>query len=475
MAVKQPKALKLFFATEMWERYGFYVIQTLLAIYLLKQFELADTLIDSLVGSFTAFTYISPIIGGWLADHYLGQKRAILLGGVILSLAYSLLAFSHTLAEVTYCLAGVAVGTGLFKPNISGLLGTLYKQKAAARDSGFTLFYVGISTGIILGSAIPGILMAHYGWPSAYLSASLGLLFAILTFALGSSYYHIQDIQKLTLSYRSYGVTFLILILSFLAYTAVIRLEWLSNITFFVIAIATIGVTIQIAFKYQGYQRRCFLAFLLLCGVSVVFWSLYFQMFLSLTLFIIRLVKSELFGLVILPPYYITVESIGLVVLGPILAKFWQLMHAKNRPVSSEVKFALSMTFTTLAFLSILLLTKFSASFPISAMYLMAIYLLISLAELLISPIGLALVTKLIPKGYVGLMIGVFFVSLGLGAKVAGWMADFAALSPTVNYSLPEIRMHYLHAFTIFLLISFAATLIAWLLVPLLRRLMQKP
>ncbi len=170
---KHPKSLRIFFATEMWERYGFYVVQSLLALYLALHFKWPDKQIYSLVGSFTALTYLSPLVGGWIADKLIGQKKAILLGILILGFSYCLLAWLTTATALTVSLAAIAVGTGLVKPNISSLLGNEYPQGSAKRESGFTIFYMGITSGIVLGTTLPSELSTHYSWATAFFSAAL--------------------------------------------------------------------------------------------------------------------------------------------------------------------------------------------------------------------------------------------------------------------------------------------------------------
>jgi len=166
--LKHPPSLRIFFATEMWERYGFYVVQTLLALYLALRFHWQDKQIYELVGSFTALTYVSPLIGGWIADHLLGQKRTILSGAFVLLVSYFALSFTSSNHGLTLCLASIAIGSGLLKPNISSLLGNEYPEGSPNREKGFTLFYLGITTGIIMGSTFPGYLHHHFGWSVAF-------------------------------------------------------------------------------------------------------------------------------------------------------------------------------------------------------------------------------------------------------------------------------------------------------------------
>lgn len=179
---KHPKSLRIFFATEMWERYGFYVVQSLLALYLALHFKWPDKQIYALVGSFTALTYLSPVVGGWIADKLIGQKRAVLLGAVVLFVSYCILSLVDNTTALTASLAAIAVGTGLLKPNISSLLGNEYLTGSARRESGFTIFYMGITTGIILGTTLPSILNEHFGWVASFTSAAIGMIIAFLVF-----------------------------------------------------------------------------------------------------------------------------------------------------------------------------------------------------------------------------------------------------------------------------------------------------
>ena len=180
------KMLAVFVSTEMWERYGFYVVQSLLALFLALHFHFDEDKIYVLVGSFTALTYVSPILGGWLADNYLGQKRSIYMGIIFLCISYCLLAQATDLNSLLASLASISVGTGLLKPNISALLGKQYKEGSEHRDRGFIIFYLGINAGIILGTTLPSKIQANFGWKICFISASFGLILAFFKFYIGN-------------------------------------------------------------------------------------------------------------------------------------------------------------------------------------------------------------------------------------------------------------------------------------------------
>ena len=216
-----PPSLRVFFATEMWERYGFYVVQSLLALYLALHFKWLDQRVYALVGSFTALTYLSPVIGGWIADHLLGQKRAILTGAIFLFFSYLALTLLTSDFGLPVALAGVAVGTGLLKPNISSLLGNEYPANSAKRESGFTIFYMGITTGIIFGTTLPSILNEYFGWSITFLSAAFGMIIAFSVFTFGAYHYKITDYYPHEFRFiklaKALGLMFILWLASFIS------------------------------------------------------------------------------------------------------------------------------------------------------------------------------------------------------------------------------------------------------------------
>lgn len=422
MQTKHPRALNVFFVTEMWERYGFYAIQSLLALYLSLHFGLDDARTYALVGSFTALTYISPIVGGWIADHLWGQKQAVLMGAIILFAAYVLLALDQSQQGMLAALAIVAVGTGLLKPNIASLLGRQYALNDPKRDSGFTIYYLGITSGIILGTTLPDRIQHNFGWEICFLSASFGLFLACLTFLVGKRIFHIPDyavlkwkplINNLLAGLISLGFC----LLSYL----VLDITRLANLFFGIVVCLALGFVIWVASRESGMQRKKTLSFLLLCVVSTFFWALYFQMFMSLTLFINRVVEPHLFGLLLSPPNYVTIQSLGMLVIGVFLQKLWRRQSLANVAYSTSIKFSIAMILMLMAYLILVFSLRDHASQQLILPSLVIIaYLVISGAELMLSPIGLSAVTHLISPKVVSTMMGIFYVSLG-GRGIFGW------------------------------------------------------
>lgn len=470
-----PRSLRTFFATEMWERYGFYVVQTLLALYLALHFKWPDKRVYALVGSFTALTYLSPVIGGWIADHLIGQKRAILAGTIFLFFSYLSIGLVTTDTHLCLTLSAIAVGTGLLKPNISSLLGNEYPEGSPNRESGFTIFYIGLTTGIILGTTIPSYLNELYGWSTAFMSGAAGMVIAAAVFVYGISYYKIQDYHNYQFELNKIILALGLTLLLWLGAFYILNYPKLADSMFLLVVIASISYFIYCIRQEAPQQAKQTIVLGLLCIISVFFWAFYFQMFLSLTLFIARVVRPTVFGFQFPPPYYVGVQSIGMIILGLILSKNKPCsLLPKQHAIRTGNKFIISIISMTIAYALITTICHFS--FPtglLSPMYLIPAYLVISLAELLLSPVGLSAVTILASRKKVSTMMGIFFVSLGLGAFLSGKLASLTAI-PTGETSIILMKAKYASAFTELLYILILITIICFFINGLIKRLMKQ-
>ena len=470
-----PPSLRIFFATELWERYGFYVVQTLLALYLALHFHWQDKDVYTLVASFTALTYLSPVIGGWIADHLLGQKRAIITGAVVLCISYIAISFIEHTQALTAALAGIAVGTGLLKPNISSLLGNEYPVGSPHRESGFTIFYMGLTTGILLGTTLPSTINYYYGWSSSFMSAAIGLIIAILTFVYGIQRYHIKDYQPYHYQFKKCVLAALIMFVLWLLSFYVLNFPSLANRVFLVVVLLSLSYLLYSSNIEQGMQSRQTLVIALLCIISVVFWAFYFQMFLSLTLFISRVVQPTLWGITLTPPCYVGIQSLGMILVGFLISRHKRQATQSQRGIITGNKFIYAMILMTIAYTIITLAAHFSFySLLLSPLYIIPAYLMISVAELLLSPVGLSAITTLASPKKVSTMMGIFFVSLGIGGFLSGKLANLTAI-PAIDMSIMDIKIHYSHSFFNLLFILFITTLICIILNVIIKRLMSNP
>lgn len=444
---KHPKSLRVFFATEMWERYGFYVVQSLLALYLALHFQWSDKQIYALVGSFTALTYLSPLIGGWIADKLIGQKRAILVGALVLFISYCLLSIVDSTTILTASLAGIAVGTGLLKPNISSLLGNEYLLSSARRESGFTIFYMGITSGIILGTTVPSMLNEYLGWAASFTSAALGMIIALLVFSFGIKIYKIQDYNSYVFNYKKIATAFVLMLLLWSLSFYILNSPQLANLIFGLVVLFSTAYMVYAVNGEDANQSRQTLVIGLLCIISVVFWSFYFQMFMSLTLFISRVVEPTFMGIQFPAPYYVTIQSIGMLIIGYFLAKKNPRLNLIERGLSIGRKFLYAIFITTAAYAIIALVSNFTdRTALLSPLLIIPAYLMFSLAELLLSPVGLSAITLLADKNKVSTMMGIFFVSLGIGGFLSGKLASLTAV-PAGETNIAVLKSLYAAAF----------------------------
>ena len=472
---QHPPALRVFFATEMWERYGFYVVQTLLALYLALHFAWPDKRIYALIGSFTALTYISPVLGGWIADHLIGQKRATLLGASFLLLSYLFLGLYTSDYSLPFALAGIAVGTGLLKSNISSLLGNQYPENSASRERGFTIFYMGITSGIILGTTLPSYLNRHFGWSVSFMSAALGISLGIMIFSLGIKHYKIRDYQPYQYSFKRTLQALTMISILWSSAVLIMCLPALADSVFLAVTLLSLGYLLYCIRQEASSQARKTLVILLLCMISAMFWAFYFQMFLSLTLFIVRVIKPSLIGFPFPPPYYVAIQSMGMIIIGLFLSRKKTKSYPFQNTIRTGNKFLLAMIVMTFAYVLIVFVAHVSVQTQglLSPLWIIPAYLMISLAELLLSPVGLCAITVLANRNRVSTMMGIFFVSLGIGGFLSGKLATITAI-PQGDLSLLAIKQHYEASFIIILEILASLTLLCVGVNAIIKRLMNR-
>jgi len=473
-ASKHPPSLRVFFATEMWERYGFYVVQSLLALYMALHFKWQDQHIYALVGSFTAMTYLSPIIGGWIADNLLGQKNTIIVGTITLFFSYLSLAFVSSDHALMLVLASIPVGTGLLKPNISSLLGNAYPPDSPQRESGFTIFYMGITTGIILGTTLPSQINIWFGWSVSFASAAFGMVIAFSVFVLGIRRYKIADYHPFEYKHGKLLNAALLIVGLWGASFCVLYFPWLANLAFTGIILLSLAYLITTASRESPKQSRQTIVIGLLCIISVMFWAFYFQMFMSLTLFLSRVVEPTLFGFPFPPPYYIGVQSVGMLIFGFFLSRKHSHLSCEQSGINTGNKFMMAMLFMVMAYTLITFVCRESyGTALLSPLLFIPAYLMISIAELLLSPVGLSAITILASRRKVSTMMGIFFVSLGIGGFLSGKLASLTAINPD-NMSMPELKIHYAQTFTQLLCVLVIATIVSWVLNWVIKWMLQR-
>lgn len=480
--MKQPRALSPLFLTEMWERFGFYVVQSLLILYLTNILNFNDTKSYTLLGEFTALVYLAPLAGGFFSDRVLGPRYSILVGAIFLAIGYYLLAaYSHAMLFLS--LAFIVIGNGFLKPNISSFLGEFYYEDDPRRDAGFTLFYIGINIGALLALGGGGFIQEKWGWWAAFGSAGVGMTIGLITFCFGFSTFEnrglpvpYDQIKSKVLRFLSRKLSISVLILICLGIALLLlRSSRAAEIIQVLVGILIVITLIYTATRYEKHQRNRLFALIILILASVIFWGLFFQMFASVNLFTERDVDRHVFGFLLPPSAFLSLESLFILLMGPFLAWLWQRLHVKKKDLTPGVKFSLGLFSITLA----MLLLVIGIHFPnqqgfTSSRWIIVFFVFATLGEMLLSPIGLSMVTELSPPKLSGLMMGVWFMGIGFGGELSGHLATQASVPKGLHQAVTKTSLIYSNAFLHDALLAFITGVVLLAISPWLKRLIDK-
>lgn len=468
-----PRGLYLLFFAELWERFGFYSVQALLVLFLVKHYGYHDDEAYAFFGAYSALIYTSPVIGGYLADRILGFRKAIILGAILYIFGY--LGLSSLRENLFYWSLGLLIGgNGFFKSSVSTLLGQLYEADDVRRDSGFTIFYMGINTGIFLSPILCTYAAERFGWGYGFGLAAAGMIIGLLTCIakfniLGK--HGLPPRPASDFSFLSKSGFYVALLISIWGCGQLLEYHQIVNLGMILSGLAvTIGLLI-IAFREPADKRNKLLALIVLMVVSILFWTLYFQAYLSVTLFIERCVNRQFFGWE--APTGMLSSAIGLfnIALAPLFAIIW-LRYARSRwTPSNPMKFALAMIFVSLTFLVIAFGSYIAGANKVNVSWILLGYLLTSCGELCLSPIGLSLVTALAPANLVGMVMGIWFMTLAAGYAIAGHIAQFTSIPESITH-LYTVKQLYASVFIKFGYIGLAIGIVLVLLTPPMRSLM---
>jgi POT family proton-dependent oligopeptide transporter len=524
-----PAQLARLFTTEMWERFGYYGMRALLVLFLTDHFLLSDAKAGGLYGAFTSLVYLTPLFGGLLADRYLGAKRSVKFGAILMALGYLGLCFNGPTAKpffeyggqryevaversgeasAQYVVAGdqrfqikgtedgsinllgsdgsvlpqkvakgeyrtdgerdpffvalmllslsaVVVGNGFFKPNISTIVGTLYAPGDPRRDGGFTIFYMGINLGSLISQFFCPLLAVWFGWWAGFGLAAVGMLiaWALFQFDGGRLAGYGEPPEGAT-----HKATLTIIIGSLLAIPVawfllnntmataeaaaaaasagsgvvgyLLSLPLLGKVMFSVYFLALIGIPVWAYRAGSRVEFQMMLTAIILTFFSTVFWTLFEQAGSSLTLFAERNTDRDILGVYTMPAGQAQIfNPLFVVIFAPLFSLMWVALARKGWEPSTPVKFAIGLTLVGAGFLALVFGTQFAgADFRVPLFWLALTYLLHTLGELCLSPVGLSMITKLSIAQVVGLMMGVWFLSSAMAQYVGGIVAQFASV-----------------------------------------------
>ncbi|WP_271784842.1 peptide MFS transporter [Aquimarina algiphila] len=428
-----PKGLLYLFFAELWERFSFYGMKALLVLYMTKHLLYSDDKSFGVMAAYMSLVYVTPMIGGIIADRYIGYRKSIILGGVLMAAGH----FFLTIEQPVFfygSLGLIIVGNGFFKPNISTMVGTLYEEGDKRRDSGFTIFYLGINLGGAIAPLLCAWLAELYGWHYGFLLAGIGMLVGLLVFKRGTQLTIFGDkglvpdkkkYEKKIYGLNKGGRIWLIAWLSVPLFALIIKFNEFEHYLVWIASLFLIGYITYILIKVSLKERKRLLVAVYFTTLYALFAAVFEQAGSSLTLFADR--NVNLIG--INAAQTNSVNSIWIVVLAVPFAILWTFLSKKKANPNSAIKFGLGMLFLGLGFVVFGMSAQGVDEYARTPMfYLIFGYLILTIGELFLSPIGLSKITELSPVKYVTFIMGVWFSANFYGHFFAGKIAKLTTV-----------------------------------------------
>ena len=478
-----PKGLFVCFATEMWERFSYYGMRALLILYLTKHWEFTDATSYLIYGAYTSLVYIMPVFGGMLADQILGSKKAVTYGAILLVFGHLGMTVESNEQIFYLSLALIVSGVGFLKPNISTMVGALYEEGDPRRDSGFTIFYMGINIGAFTATLLCGYLGEQVGWAYGFGAAGIGMLFGLIIFLWGQKYLEglaeppsNKYLQKMNgISYESWAYIsgiFMVLVTWFLVQNSQLVGQLLGGF-----GAIFIGAWLLYAlFRCAPDERDRLIVVGILILFSLIFWALFEQAGSSLNILTDRGVNRVIFGWEVPASMFQSLNAGFIFTIAPLFAMLWIALAKRNMEPSTPIKFSIGIILVGLGFLALVYGMGSSEGLQTGVFWIILIYLLHTLGELCLSPVGLSSVTKLSPQRIVGFMMGMWFFASAAGNYVAGLIAratasDSSGVSNDV-FDLTQ-KQSFMDVYTDVGLMAIGCGIFLAILTPILKKLMH--
>ena len=439
-----PKGLQTLFFTEMWERFSYYGGRALLILYMTdavanggRGMSVAEA--GALYGLYTAIVYMTNLPGGWIADKFLGARNAVFWGGVIIALGNLGLTLPWD-AAFYVGLALITVGTGLLKPNVSTMVGALYAKGDPRRDSGFSIFYMGINLGALIAPLICGYLGQNVAWRMGFAAVMVGMSLGLVQYRLGAKHLgtvgelarthspeeRAQQARSLRLGLAIVAAVVLVPLGLHLTGTVRLSVEWVRNVVG-VILLAMPVVYFGVLFRTGGWtkeERDRIIAIIIFYVAASLFWASFEQAGSTLNLFADRHTRNSVLGIAFPSTWWQSVNSIFLVALAPVFAVLWMWLNRRRIEPSTPAKFSFGLVFVGLGFLLLvpaaLIIQGGGDDTRVGVQWLLGVYFLHTVGELCLSPVGLSTMTKLAPERIVGQMMGIWFLGSATGNFIGG-------------------------------------------------------
>ncbi|GGP67176.1 peptide MFS transporter [Saccharothrix coeruleofusca] len=444
-----PRGLSTLFFTELWERFSYYGMKAILAYYLYRSTAEGALGLDksfalSLVAIYGAAVYMSGIAGGWLADRVLGGQRAVFHGGVLIMLGHVALAMPIGVAGVYTGLILIVLGTGLLKPNISTVVGGLYAESDPRRDSGFTIFYMGINLGGFLAPLVCGFLGENYDWHLGFGAAAVGMALGLVQYRFGRRYLGgsamnppnplpvaergrvLGRITAITLA--AVAAVVLLLVTGVLGAEGVINLISVASVA---LPVCYFAVMLR-SRKTTSVERSRLVAYIPLFVAAVMFWLLFEQSATVIAAFADTRVDTRFLGLEFPPSFVQSINPVMIIVIAPLFALLWTRLG--SRQPATPRKFAYSLLLVGLSFLLMMVASQGDPAVRVGFLWLVAMYLVMTCGELLLSPVGLSVTTKLAPRAFASQTMGLWFLASAAGQGIGAVVVRFYSDENAVTY-----------------------------------------
>ncbi len=425
-----PRGLSTLFFTEMWERFSYYGMRAFLILYMTAPVAAGGLGFDvprasSVYGTYTGSVWVTPILGGLVADRMLGAYRSVLLGGIVIALGHFTLAL-RALPFFYTGLALIVIGTGLLKPNATTLVGSLYDEQDARRDAGFSIFYMGINLGAFIGPLLAGGLAQKVDWHLGFACAGVGMTLGLIQYVLGRD--RLRPAMERVAS----------------------RVRRAAPVAG---APARAGGGAILGFTPIEWGRIA--AVVVFFVFAALFWAAYEQAASTLNLFVDRYADRTVLGWTVPSSWFVAIQPLFVILLSGVFAWLWVWLGP--REPSTPAKFSLGLLFVGLSFVLLLpagAIAQRGGGVLVSSLWLVGAYFLQVVGELCLSPVGNSAVTKLAPPRIVGMMMGVWFLSIGAGNKLAGWVAGLSASVPLTTLFGALAAVTLVAALVLFLLLQ---------------------
>lgn len=498
-----PKGLYVLFFTEMWERFSYYGMRAILTLFMLKKLAFDPKFASGVYGNFTALVYLTPLIGGFIADRYWGNRRSIFVGGILMAIGQFILFFCASLvtsspetSKVLFVagLTALVIGNGFFKPNISTMVNKLYAPGDKRVDAAFSIFYMGINLGAFFSPLICGGLAENVDYKWGFLSAGVGMLCGMIVFQLLKNKYIVTSdgspiglkpekkiakeesidpaIAKAEFSPVRLIIWLVIYAVLWFVFLNYVGFNWISTLVF-ATSIAAAGFIITDP-TLTAVERSRIIVIYIAAFFVIFFWSAFEQAGASLTIFADKQTERHIFGFEMPASWFQSVNPLAIIVFAPMFAMLWTSLGKKNKEPASPLKQAMGLLLLSIGYLVIATGVKgVDGATKISMFWLIGMYILHTFGELCLSPIGLSMVARLSPVRLASLLMGVWFLANAMANDFVGMLGKLYpdGGKPTNFFGHPIVTMY--DFFMIFVILAGAAAVVLFFLSRVLLKMMH--